>query len=116
MRVIETTIDERHRIRENADTMGWVIIVEKQHQYGEGVTAVNKSTTAYVQSDLTGFPYAAAAYKAFKDSGIKLENRKGDANGVGQVITQRVAIKFSEYMESHILPDKIYRLVEKNHA
>ena len=87
-------------------------------QYALGVTGCNYNSGVYVSEDGTPFPYAAAAYKAAKDNGIKPYYKKGRDTAYGEVgckdfkrtaITVREFLKMKTYVPAY-RPDKFSTL------
>lgn len=69
----------------NPDPESWCILVHTINQYAEGITGIDESSFVYLQDDDSGYPYAAAAYKAAKDFGIKNKNTKGRRTPYGDI-------------------------------
>jgi hypothetical protein len=80
----------------------YVIYTTYFQQYAAGICGVNRNTRLLISKDGNGYPYAAAAYKAAKDNGIKPYSRKGRVTPYGEIgaeeytrkaITVREALK-----------------------
>lgn len=71
--------------KECQDLNSWCIIVQTSHQYAAGITGLDIHTYVYIQDNGNGYPYAAAAYKAAKEYGIKNTHRKGKPAPYGNI-------------------------------
>ena len=49
------------------------------------ITGQTHTTSVYIKCDNEGYPYAAAAYKAAKDNGIKPVSHKGKPTPYGNI-------------------------------
>ena len=115
MKTVELTIEEKKQLKQSPHN-NWVIIVEKSHQYALGVTGVSRHTVLYIDETLSGYPYAAAAYKDAKDSGIKNNQIKGNPTpygNLGEKITLRRAEKLSDYLKTNRFPDYAFKFVKE---
>lgn len=88
----------------------YIIYMTYFNQYAPGITGATRNARFIISKDGTGFPYAAAAYKAVKDAGIKPYEKKGRETPYGNVgcevlkrkaITVREALQMSSY---HMTP------------
>lgn len=79
----------------------WCMVVQRTAQYALGVTGINYTENVYIQENGEGYPYAAAAYKAAKDAGIKNKAIKGEPSpygNIGQVNVVRQAMTIRDYI------------------
>ena len=86
------------------DLNSWCIVTHCISQYAHGITGVKHTTNIYIQPDGKGYPYAAAAYKAAKDAGIKPASRKGVPSpygNIGAMQFTRRAITLRELIATH---------------
>lgn len=84
---------------------GYVIYTTYFKQYAWGVTGCNYGSSVYVQEDGKPFPYAAAAYKAAKEAGIKPYSKKGRDTGYGEIGAEeftRTAMTVKDFLNMEV--------------
>lgn len=77
----------------------WCILVTTSHQFAPGVTGLEYNEYIYIDDNEQGYPYAAAAYKAAKESGIKNKHTKGKSSiygNIGEKTITRTAVQIKD--------------------